>query len=152
MLRKLFKLPIVLVLAFGLAVWFLHLAHIELPLGVPKRVWIAASMFAFGVVIILTSAVTFRRANTTLDPVNPDKASSLVSTGIFSFSRNPIYVGFLMFVLAFAVASGNLLSLIFVPAFWATANRLYIEPEEAALETLFGKDYLAYKHRVRRWL
>jgi protein-S-isoprenylcysteine O-methyltransferase Ste14 len=117
-----------------------------------SAIFISIIIFSIGSAIILYAAISFKLANTTLDPRQPEKASSLVSNGIFSLSRNPMYLGFLLWLLAGAVYSQNLLSFVFIPLFVILANQLYILPEEKILETLFGDDYVNYRAKVRRWL
>ncbi|MBI3169116.1 MAG: isoprenylcysteine carboxylmethyltransferase family protein [Chloroflexi bacterium] len=92
----------------------------------------------------------FRKARTTLDPHSSVKA--LVKSGIYRFTRNPIYLGFLLMVIGFPLAYGTLWGLIVAPLFIATLSRLVIEKEEAYLEKKFKDEYTGYKSRVRRWL
>jgi protein-S-isoprenylcysteine O-methyltransferase Ste14 len=92
----------------------------------------------------------FRKARTTLDPHGSVKA--VVTGGIYRFTRNPIYLGFLLMVIGFPLAYGTLWGLIVAPIFVFTLNRLVIEKEEAYLEKKFKGEYTNYKSRVRRWL
>jgi protein-S-isoprenylcysteine O-methyltransferase Ste14 len=100
----------------------------------------------------LAGVYSFRRAHTTVDPLHPEKASRLVTGGIYRVSRNPMYLGFAIFLLAWAVFLASPWMLLGVPAFMAFIGRLQIQPEERALESLFGEEYRDYKARVRRWL
>jgi protein-S-isoprenylcysteine O-methyltransferase Ste14 len=92
----------------------------------------------------------FRKARTTLDPHGSVKA--LVKSGIYRFTRNPIYLGFLFMVIGFPLAYGSLWGLIVSPIFMATLSRLVIEKEEAYLEKKFKGEYTDYSSKVRRWL
>lgn len=92
----------------------------------------------------------FRKARTTLDPHGSVKA--LVKSGIYRFTRNPIYLGFLLMVIGFPLAYGSLWGLIVSPIFMATLSRLVIEKEEAYLEKKFKGEYTDYSSKVRRWL
>lgn len=92
----------------------------------------------------------FRKARTTLDPHGSTKA--LVKGGIYRFSRNPIYLGFLLMIIGFPLAYGSLWGLVVSPIFMATLSRLVIEKEEAYLEKKFKEEYTGYSSRVRRWL
>jgi protein-S-isoprenylcysteine O-methyltransferase Ste14 len=92
----------------------------------------------------------FRKARTTLDPHGAVKA--LVKTGIYRFTRNPIYLGFLLMVIGFPLAYGSLWGLVVSPIFIATLSRLVIEKEEAYLEKKFKGEYSDYSSKVRRWL
>jgi len=76
----------------------------------------------------------------------------LVTNGTFHFTRNPMYLSLLLYLLAWAVYLSNWLALLFVPVFVLYINQFQIKPEERALSSLFGLEYAAYKGRVRRWL
>jgi protein-S-isoprenylcysteine O-methyltransferase Ste14 len=92
----------------------------------------------------------FRKARTTLDPHG--SAKQLVTSGIYRFTRNPIYLGFLLMVIGFPLNSGFYSGIVVAPFFAVTMNRLVIEKEEAYLEKKFKDVYNSYKSRVRRWL
>lgn len=91
-----------------------------------------------------------RKARTTLDPHGSAKA--LVKSGIYRFTRNPIYLGFLLMVVGFPLAYGSLWGLVVSPIFMVTLSRLVIEKEEAYLEKKFKGEYTDYSSKVRRWL
>ena len=97
-------------------------------------------------------SITFRRSDTTVDPRTPEKASTLVTSGLYSISRNPMYLGLLIMMIAWGVYLTNVFSIAFVVGYVLYLTKFQIKPEEAALENLFGEDYTAYKGRVRRWL
>jgi protein-S-isoprenylcysteine O-methyltransferase Ste14 len=92
----------------------------------------------------------FRKARTTLDPHGSVKA--LVRGGVYRFTRNPIYLGFLFMVIGFPLAYGSLWGLVVSPIFMVTLSRLVIEKEEAYLEKKFKGEYTDYSSKVRRWL
>ncbi|MDP9086302.1 MAG: isoprenylcysteine carboxylmethyltransferase family protein, partial [Pseudomonadota bacterium] len=94
----------------------------------------------------------FAKAKTTINPVAIDTASSLVSTGIYGVSRNPMYVGLAALLVALALAEGNLWLLLGPLFFVVFTTRFQIVPEERAMLAKFGDDYAAYRRRVRRWL
>ena len=108
--------------------------------------------FGWGVSIILVAGYAFKKANTTVNPATPEAASVLVTNGLFAVSRNPMYIGFFLFISAFWIISGNLINGFFLPLFILLANRWYIIPEENALEHVFKASFLSYKSKVRRWL
>jgi protein-S-isoprenylcysteine O-methyltransferase Ste14 len=96
--------------------------------------------------------VSFRRAKTTVNPMTPDAASSLVVSGIYRYTRNPMYLGFLLILTGWAALLSNMLALAVLPAFVVFMNRFQISPEERVLASLFPVDYAEYRARVRRWL
>ncbi|WP_210307157.1 methyltransferase family protein [Paenochrobactrum gallinarii] len=96
-----------------------------------------------------------RRPSTTSSPINPlrpETTSALVTTGIYRYSRNPMYVGFALFLLAFAVLLSSPGALLGVLGFVLYIDRFQILPEEQALNVLFGADFTNYCTQVRRWL
>jgi len=105
-----------------------------------------------GVGISLTGIVAFRRAKTTVNPHSPERASSLVTTGIYQFTRNPMYVGILFVLLGWAVYLSAPWSLAGPAAFYLYISRFQVMPEEQALHARFGEEYSTYKQRVRPWL
>lgn len=118
-------------------------------LNAPWR-YIGLAVIAAGVAINLTSALMFRRLNTNivtfLDP------GSVVDTGPFAHTRNPMYLGFTLALLGVAVLLGSLMTLIPVVVFFIAADRWYIPFEERRLENIFGNEYQNYCDRVRRWI
>lgn len=132
--------------------WLASRALPSLMLPLAFRVPLSALLCVTGVGIALAGVIEFRRAHTTVDPLKPQRASSLVTTGIFRLTRNPMYLGLTTVLLGWAVFLSNVAALIAIPAFAAYITRFQIVPEERALSVLFGKDFLAYACRVRRWI
>lgn len=109
----------------------------------------------FGFVVVgflfgFAAFLEFRKAKTTILPHG--SASNIISSGIFRFTRNPIYLGFLLMVIGFPLNYGSIWGIIAAPFFVTTMNRLVIEKEEAYLEKKFKEQYTNYKSSVRRWL
>lgn len=114
---------------------------------------IAAAIVALiGVGFDIAGIVSFRRAKTTVNPLRPEKATSLVSSGIFRITRNPMYVGMLFILVSWALFLSSVWALFGPIVFWLYMNRFQISPEERVLAELFGSDFADYKKRVRRWL
>lgn len=105
-----------------------------------------------GLLFMVWGVVAFRRAHTTLDPQHPERSEHLVQTGIFAITRNPIYVGMLMLLIAWGFVLADVFALLSSYFFLPYMNRFQIEPEERMLEQKFGTDYLVYCVRVHRWL
>jgi protein-S-isoprenylcysteine O-methyltransferase Ste14 len=99
----------------------------------------------------MSGVLTFRRAKTTVNPTTPAAASALVRTGVFRFTRNPMYLGLLLCLVAWAIFLSSVLALLSAPLFVVYMNRFQIAPEERALAALFGDSFAAYKRDVRRW-
>jgi protein-S-isoprenylcysteine O-methyltransferase Ste14 len=123
---------------------------VEAPFAI--RVALAAAFVLVGMLISVSGVVEFKRAGTTLNPVKAGEASSLVSSGIYRFTRNPMYVGLFLILLGWAVYLANPLSLVFLLVYVLYITRFQILPEERILLRLFGDPYAAYMQRVRRWV
>lgn len=110
------------------------------------------SVFSLAIVIGILALIPFFKARTTTDPTKPQAASALVTSGIYGFSRNPMYVAMLIILISIVIKSGNLYAL-FVPLLFVwSITQLQIKPEEKALKDIFGKVYLDYCQKVRRWI
>jgi protein-S-isoprenylcysteine O-methyltransferase Ste14 len=143
--------PPVVALCLALLMWFAPSpGQPEAPLQV--RIGAALVLVLIGQSISIAGMVAFRRARTTINPTKASAASSLVTTGVYRFTRNPMYLGLLLTLLAWAVFLFNPVALLFVPIFVLYINRFQIKPEEQVLSSLFGAEYMAYKGQVRRWL
>lgn len=105
-----------------------------------------------GLAIDLVSVRAFWAAKTTVTPLKPEKAETLVVAGLYRFTRNPMYVGMLIILTGIAVWIGNPLNAVLLAAFVAYITVFQIKPEEEALRAKFGDDYVAYCARVRRWI
>ena len=116
------------------------------------QLWLSLLLAATGLTLMLAAAWTLGRARTTIDPTRPEKSKVLVTTGIYRYSRNPIYLGDLLLLLAWAVYLGNPLNLVPALAFVPLMNRFQIRPEEQVLARHIPSDYLTYRKRTRRWL
>ncbi len=118
----------------------------------PYQAMVSLLFFMFGLLVIVISGYLFRKAKTTVNPMTPEKTAQLVKGGLYRFSRNPMYIGFFAWLVAAAIFIGNPINILLLPAYVLLVNKLYIVPEEMALERLFGNDFVEYKGKVRRWL
>ncbi len=143
--------PPVVALLTGLLMW--SAARLVPPLALPgvTRIAAAVALAGCGVGLAISGVLTFRRAKTTVNPTTPAAASALVRTGAFRFTRNPMYLGLLLCLVAWAVYLSNVLALLITPLFVLYMNRFQIAPEERALAALFGDSFAEYKREVRRW-
>ena len=138
--------------AVALAMWGVSRLAPLLPVPSALRLGVAAGIALMGLAFSAAGILAFRRSRTTVNPTTPDKATSLVSSGVYRITRNPMYLGLLLELLGLAAFLANPLALLLVPAFVLYINRFQIKPEERTLSALFGGEYGAYQERVRRWL
>jgi len=106
----------------------------------------------FGVIVAILGVWAFRQAKTTVNPVTPEKASSVVTGGIYSYTRNPMYVGLTAVLVGWAIWLSVPLAIVGPAAFMLYMTRFQIIPEERVMSSKFGRDYDDYRKRVRRWL
>lgn len=144
--------PVLVVLIAAIGIYFTRVLVPINVLSIEHSKLIFYVIFAIGVIIGVTGAVTFKLAKTTVNPVEIDKASSLVSHGIFKYSRNPMYLAMVFVLIALAIRTQNVISPVFIVAFIAYMNRFQILPEERMLKKLFGQAYEVYLGKVRRWV
>ena len=111
-----------------------------------------ATAALLGLAISLSGVAAFKHARTTVDPRRPTEATTLVTSGIYRYSRNPMYLGVLLVLIGWALYLGNLVSALLIVGFALYINRYQILPEERLLQEKFGADFLAYKDKVRRWI
>lgn len=116
---------------------------------VPIR-WIGAVVAATGFSIAIRGARIFRQVGTNIKTF--DEPQKLVTTGLFAWSRNPMYLGFALCSLGFSAALGSIPALVIAAVFCVTLDRWYVRFEEAIMHDTFGVEYESYRARVRRWL
>jgi len=109
----------------------------------------------FGVLAIawvLPAALAFAKANTTVNPQHPENSQTLVTSGWYRVSRNPMYVGFLFALISITCFTGHVSGVLISLLFVAYMNHFQIRPEERILTAHFGTAYVQYCQKVRRWL
>jgi protein-S-isoprenylcysteine O-methyltransferase Ste14 len=119
---------------------------------IPGRIGITIGLALLAAGLALAGVVAFRSNKTTVNPLKPGAASAVVSSGVYRFSRNPMYLGFLLALAAWTIYLSNALAALFLPAFVAYMNRFQIKPEERALLAKFGPAFSQYMAGVRRWV
>jgi protein-S-isoprenylcysteine O-methyltransferase Ste14 len=124
----------------------------DIRLLLPAKFLSSVSLALIGAVTCLSGVVSFHRAKTTVNPMKPHSTSSLIVSGIYKYTRNPMYLGFVLVLLGWAAFLSNLAALALVPAFIVYINRFQIRPEERVLASLFPHEYPAYRAKVRRWV
>ena len=106
-----------------------------------------------GFLIILSATKEFKKSNTTVNPMKPETSTSLVTSGIFKYTRNPMYLGLSSILLASCFYFSSLLGIIvYVPFFILYITVFQIIPEEEVMKSLFNDEYLDYCSNVRRWI
>jgi protein-S-isoprenylcysteine O-methyltransferase Ste14 len=145
--------PLALTLLAALAMWVIARAFPRLAFELPFATALAGVIAVAGLVVCALGVLTFRRARTTLDPTRPHRASTLVTTGIFAATRNPMYLGMLCVLVGWGVYLRNPAGLLLgPPAFVLYLNRFQIVAEERSLATAFAAEYARYAGKVRRWI
>lgn len=144
--------PVAALLCVAVPMWLAARLSPALALDLPGRLAAALALAVAGTAVALAGVAEFRRARTTVNPLRPERASALVVTGIFRWTRNPMYLGLAIVLLGWAWYLAHPLAALGVPAFVAWMNRSQIRREERALESLFGEEFAHYCARVRRWL
>lgn len=142
--------PPIVVLLFIVLAYFLGRF---VPLAfIPSMIWrnFGLLLTFIGFLLGIGALIEFRKARTTLDPHG--SAKQVVTSGIYRFTRNPIYLGFLLMVIGLPLNSGLIWGIVMAPLYMIVMTRLIIEHEEAYLEKKFKDQYTSYKSRVRRWL
>ena len=132
--------------------WLAAVLLPSLAFDVPGRVAVAIAFAVAGAVVALAGVAAFRRASTTVNPIRPEAVSSLVTSGVYRITRNPMYLGFLLALIGWAVWLAHPLSLLVVPLFVIYMNRFQIVPEERVLRARFETAFDSYSGGTRRWL
>lgn len=134
------------------AMWGVSAHGPQFPLASGPKLAAVVILVVAGVTFDVLGLLGFHRSRTTVNPFKPERASSLVVGGVYGISRNPMYLGMALLLLAWAVYLSALLPFAGIVAFILYITRFQIRPEELALEAIFGEGYSAYAARVRRWL
>lgn len=144
--------PPVVALLLGVAVWWLAPLGPAIPWPEGLRQGLAAVLLLVGVALDFSGLVAFVLRHTTVSPLSPRKSRALVTTGIYRFTRNPMYLGMVCLLCAWAVWLSALLPWVAPVLFVLYITRFQIRPEERVLAELFGPPYTDYTQRVRRWI
>lgn len=145
-------LPVVTFLLTAAAMYVVSLYTNAMVISALVRWGSIAALAVLGLVVGVSGVLEFRRVRTTVNPSKPHAATALVTSGVYRWTRNPMYVALTLGLAAWAVFLGSPYSLLLVAAFVSYMTRFQIQPEERALQQQFGAEFLAYKHRVRRWV
>ena len=144
--------PPILLLITGTIMWFVAKSEFAYPISIPYPLALSVSLAAIGIAIASIAARQFSIAKTTVNPLSPETATSLVDGGIFSVSRNPMYVGLLLVSIGWAAWLASLANIAVIVLSVVVMTNLQIKPEEDALRKLFVEEYAEYCRNVRRWI
>ena len=145
--------PPIVGLLFALLIWAISTATPTAAILSDQQTLVTAIvLLVLGIGFAISGGISFRAAATTVNPLKPETASSLVTSGIFKYTRNPMYVGLTIILLAWTTYLAAPFGLVAVIGFMAYIQRYQITPEERALIKLFGSEFEAYQSTVRRWL
>ena len=144
--------PPAVALLVAIAMWLAAYGSGAPAFALPGRRAITIALAVLGIAISVAGVVSFRRARTTVNPTRPDAASSLVVTGIYRLTRNPMYLGLLLVLAGWAIYLSNAVTFVGPLLFLLYINRFQIVPEERALAARFGLAFDDYRRRTRRWI
>ena len=143
--------PVVAIAIAGIMKLYAHIAQISLDMF-PVLVEAGTRLSQLSAAIAILAFASFALAKTTINPLDPSRASTLVTGGIYRFTRNPMYLSLLLLLIAYAVRLGSWVEGLGPVVFAIYVTRFQIIPEERILEAKFGAAFLAYKSRTRRWI
>ncbi len=144
--------PVAVTVIAGSLAWINARACPGLSLEFAARSWLSLVLVLAGIVCCVLGILSFRRARTTVNPMKPEAATTLVISGIYRITRNPMYLGFLFLLMGELVWLANPVAGLTAPALALYLTHFQIAPEEQALRKCFGMEYLIYATRVRRWI
>ena len=119
---------------------------------IPNQTLASILILLIGILILIIPVSKFIKSKTTIDPIKFNKVNKLVTSGIYKYSRNPMYLGLLLIVISSSILYLNIYSVITPMIFYYWINRFQIKREEIFLTEKFGKEYLLYMTRTRRWI
>jgi protein-S-isoprenylcysteine O-methyltransferase Ste14 len=142
--------PVVVVLT-GLLMWLIPSGALEVLIG-SWSLYLGTVLMVLGVLMDGYAAMMFLVAKTTISPIAPQNASTLIVSGIFKLTRNPMYLGMAILLLGWALLLQSAAALMGPILFITYITRFQILPEERILSQKWGEAYTAYKSKTKRWL
>ena len=118
----------------------------------PNQDLISIIILLIGILILINPIFKFIKSKTTIDPIKFKKVNKLITSGIYKYSRNPMYLGLLMIVISTSIFFLNIFSITTPFLFYCWINRFQIKREEIFLTEKFGEEYMSYKIKTRRWI
>ena len=145
------KIPPPIIALVMIVIIYLSSLIIE-PITFGYQTLISIFVAVVGLACAIPSFRLFAKHKTTISPFTPSETTTLVTDGMYRYSRNPMYLGLVLLNIAATIFFGTWLGVIIVVAFIFLLNLLQIIPEEEALIDIFGEEYIDYKKKVRRWI
>jgi len=118
----------------------------------PYQHSISLLILSVGIFILMNPVFKFIKSKTTVNPIKFKKVNNLVISGIYKYSRNPMYLGMILIIISTSIFYLNYYSILTPFIFYFWINEFQIKREEIFLQEKFGKEYLSYKSRTRRWI
>ena len=142
--------PPLIVLTLIISIYFSS-KKIDL-INIPLQLEISFFILSLGTLVFINPVLKFIKSKTTINPIQFEETNRLVTSGIFKYSRNPMYLGMLMIIISTSIFYLNIYSILtpFLFIFWI--NKFQIKRGEVFLTEKFGKEYLSYKNKTRRWI
>ena len=142
--------PPVVTILFAIMIFYFsdNFVYVDLPF----KIYISLFFISLGFIVTFSSARNFKKKDTTVNPMKPNETTKLVTDGFFKITRNPMYLGMLLFLLGLSIYNGLIVGLIFLPLFVGYITYFQIIPEENAMLEIFGEEFTLYMKKVRRWI
>ena len=150
-MKKLSKIPPPFVVLILVISTFFSSKKIDL-IHIPFQTLLSIFILSAGILIFVNPVLQFIKSKTTVNPIQFEEVNKLVTSGIFKYSRNPMYLGMLMIVLSTSIFYLNIYSILTPLLFILWINKFQIKREEEFLIEKFGDEYLSYKKKTRRWI
>ena len=144
--------PPIIMAVFGAIAWLIAKYLSAYNLSIQGVFWFSLGLASVGFMVAALGIIEFLKAKTTINPHSPANTSLLVQDGIYRVTRNPMYIGLFLVLVAWQVYIFNFLSLICLPLFLVCVTWLQILPEERILQEKFGSEFSEYMTRVGRWI
>lgn len=145
-------IPVVQLIIAMVIAYLLSLVFPQCNLTISYLPFIISLIIIIAATIAVVSIVHFKKANTTVHPARPQTTAALVQSGIYSFSRNPMYLAMVLVLFAFNLSLANWMAFLSLFIFITYLTKYQIMPEEEVLKNLFGESFEQYRKKVRRWL
>ena len=145
------KIPPPLIVLILIISIFFSSKKIDL-INIPFQLEISFFILSLGILVFINPVLKFIKSKTTINPIQFEETNRLVTSGIFKYSRNPMYLGMLMIIISTSIFYLNIYSILTPFLFILWINKFQIKREEVFLTKKFGKEYLSYKNKTRRWI